>query len=207
MKNVVIIGAGGFGREVYWHSQNSIGYKNQWIIKGFIDDNSKLSEILEVPLLGSTDNYQIQSEDVFVCAIADPKTKSKVVGNMISKGAEFINLVHRNAMISPSAKIGLGNIFCPFTLVSVNVNIGDFVVVNSYSSVGHDTYIGSYSSIMGHVDITGDVFVGEYAYFGSGSIVLPKSNIGAHSKIGAGSVVLKKVKEHQTVFGNPAMPI
>ncbi len=44
MKDLIIIGVGGFAREVYWHAQNSIGYRTEWDIKGFLDGDVILSE-------------------------------------------------------------------------------------------------------------------------------------------------------------------
>ena len=43
MKNLIIIGAGGFAREIYWHAQKSIGFGVEWRIKGFLDGDIKLA--------------------------------------------------------------------------------------------------------------------------------------------------------------------
>lgn len=211
MKNLIIIGVGGFAREVYWHAQNSVGNGSQWKVKGFLDGNVKVSdreyELLDALLLGDVEHYEIQQDDVFICAIANPQIKMMLTQIIEEKKGKFINLIHHTALVSDNSVLGQGIILCPFTIISCNVRVGNHVMFNSYSDAGHDAVIGSYTSIMGHVDITGNVQVGDRTYWGSGSRALPHSKIGDDSTVGAGSVVLKKVKENQTVFGIPAMPI
>lgn len=211
MKNLLIIGVGGLAREVYGHTKNSKGYGTAWTIKGFLDGNVRLEEkeyeLLDAPLYGNVENYQIEEEDVFICAIANPKVKMLLTKMIEDRGGTFINLIHHTAIISHRAMIGRGVVICQFVTVSCDANIGNHVLINLASEIGHDASVGEYSSLMSYVDITGNVSVGKGTYWGSGSRALPHSKIENNSTVGAGSVVLKKVKENQTVFGIPAMPI
>jgi sugar O-acyltransferase (sialic acid O-acetyltransferase NeuD family) len=211
MNNLVIIGVGGFAREVYWHAQNSIGYGTEWMIKGFLDGTIRLADeqykFLDAPLLGNIEQYEIQENDVFVCAVANPPIKMMLTEMVEVRGGIFINIIHNTAMVSSRAILAKGIILCPYTIISCNVTVGNHVMFNLYSDAGHDAVIGNYTSVMGHVDITGNVQIGERTYWGSGSRALPHSKIGNDSTVGAGSVVIKKVKANQTVFGIPAMPI
>lgn len=211
LKNLLIIGTGGFAREVFWHAQNSIGFGKTFIIKGFLEGNIALRfgcyDDLPLPVFNNVIDYSIEKDDVFVIAIADVNAKIAIAKIIDKKGGMYLNLIHKTSMVSEKANMGTDVILCPFTTVSVNVKIGNHVMLNSYSSLGHDATLGDYISIMGHVDITGNVKVEKASYWGSGARALPHSKIGEHSLIGAGSVVLKKVKAGQTVFGNPAVPI
>ena len=211
MKNLVIIGTGGFAREVYWHAQNSVGYGNEYKFKCFIEGDVPVSKernsLLPGPFYGTVLDYEVEDDDVFVLAIANVDAKQRIVNIIKEKGGSFIRLIHNNALVSPFAKLGEGVIITAFVTISCNTIVGDFVQYNSYSSLGHDSRVGDYSSIMAHVDITGNVDCGKYTYWGSGARALPHSKIGDNSVVGAGSVVLRNVKAGQTVFGNPAMPI
>lgn len=211
MKNLIIIGVGGLAREVYDLLPDSIGYEEKWRLKGFLDGDVHLEEaayqLLYAPLLGAAATYEIEPDDVFLCAVADPKAKRRLTECMESRGGAFINLIHRTAAISKSAQLGRGIIFYGHTGISCNTRIGDHVMIGAYSGIGHDAKIGAYTSVMSYVNITGGAIVEEATYWGSGSRALPNSRIEKGCVVGAGSVVLKRVKAGQTVFGVPATPI
>ena len=208
MKHLIIIGVGGFAREVYWHAKESIGYGVEWDIKGFLDGDVKLGydeyEKLELPLLGNVNEYKIMEDDVFICAIGNGAIRKKIVEHMLHRGSEFISLIHNTAIIQGNVKYGMGTILCPWSSVDDHAILGDFVVLNNASSVGHDAKIGNYVSIMRYADITGYSQIDEGVMFGSGARVMPHGKIGAYAMVGAGSVVLRGAKAGDTVFGNPA---
>ena len=211
MKHLLIIGAGGFAREVYWHAQDSLGYGTEWDIKGFLDGDKTLSKEeygkLQLPVLGDVESYEIQQADCFICAIGQPQARERLVKKILMRGGEFINLIHRTALICPTAKMGRGNIICPLVHILDHVVVGDFVIFNGRSGMGHDAVIGDYSSLMSAVDITGYVTVGKRTFWGSGARSVPHSCIEDDATIGIGSVVFRRVKAGTKVFGNPAMPI
>ena len=66
MKNLIIIGAGGMGRQVFLFAQGCKGYQKDYVIKGFLDDNLDAMDGFDdfPPLLGSVDDYEIQPDDV-----------------------------------------------------------------------------------------------------------------------------------------------
>ena len=213
MKNLIIIGCGGFAREVYWHSQTSHGFGIDWQIKGFLDGDVKLAEDdykrlpENIPVLGDIDNYKIREDDVFTCAVGTPQVRKKLIEKILSRGGEFINIINKDSYIVPSAKIGRGVILAPKTFVNDLSVIGDFVVINSLSGAGHDAKIGKYSCIMSLVNITGGTQIGEEVFIGGNSTFAPNSKVEDGAFVGMGSVVLKKVKASTKVFGNPAIEI
>lgn len=211
MKHLIIIGVGGFAREVFWHAQDSAGYGTDWDIKGFLDGDVKLAaeeyKKLSAPLLGDVDSYVIEPDDCFICAIADPQAKEKLIKRILMRGGTFINVVHHTVIIHPTVRMGRGNILCPDVRIADSSVVGNFVTFNVRSGMGHDAEVGDYSSVMGGVDITGYTRIGKRTFWGSGSRSLPHSRIDDDATIGVASVVLRRVKAGDTVFGNPAMPI
>ena len=211
MKNLIIIGAGGFAREIFWHAQNSIGFNSDWQIKGFLDGDIKISaeeyKKLRAPLLGDIDSYKICKGDVFTCAVGTPNARRKIIERMLERGAEFINIIANEIYISPTAEIGRGVIIIHGTEISTLAKIGDFVILNSSVTVGHDSEIGNYSCVMPHAVICGGAKIGAEVFIGANATIIPKVKIGDGAYIGAGSVVLKKVKSCAKVFGNPAIEI
>lgn len=209
MKNLIIIGVGGFAREVFWHAKKSLGFGVDWQIKGFLDGDVKLApedyELLPEKVLGDVDTYEISADDVFTCAVGSPKARKILVEKILSRGGNFINIISELAEIVPTAKVGRGVIISPFVGISERAQIGDFVALNAQTIIGHDARIGNFSCAMPHVTVSGNVQIGAEVFVGSGAVLLPKAKIGDGATVGAGSVVLKKVRAGATVFGNPAI--
>ena len=206
MKNLLIIGARGFGREVYNTALESIGYGEEYTVKGFLDDKSDALDGYEdyPPIIGPVENYIIEKNDVFICALGDVHYKKKYADIILSKGGEFINLIHNKAFISKNVKIGKGCIFCIHSSVSCDVTMGDFVTFQSFSVAGHDVTIGNYVQINAHSFMGGFVQLGDMTTLHTGAIVHPHVRIETGAIVGAGSVAIRKVKADTTVFGIPA---
>lgn len=211
MKHLIIIGVGGFARELFWNAHDSVGYGTGWDIKGFLDGDVELAaeeyEKLPLPVLGDVDSYVIQTNDCFICAIGSPKVKEKLVQRVLVRGGEFINVIHNTAIVHPTVQMGRGNILCPLVHILDHAKVGDFVTFNGRSGMGHDAQIDDYSSVMSAVDITGYVRAGKRTFWGSGSRALPHSRIDDDATVGVASVVFKHVRAGAKVFGNPALPI
>lgn len=213
MKNLIIIGVGGFAREVYWQAQNSIGFDTEWQIKGFLDGDTKLAAEeyaklpADIPLLGDINSYEIKNDDVFTCAVGTPKVRRKLIEKILSRGGKFINVISNFSFVVPTAKIGNGVIMAIGTAVSDNVEIGDFAAINGFTTIGHDAQIGKYSCIMAHVGVNGFTKIGEEVFIGGNAVLVPNAEIEDGAYVGAGSVVLKKVRAGAKVFGNPAAEI
>ena len=208
MKNLIIIGAGGFAREIYWHAQKSVGFGVEWQIKGFLDGDIKLAaedyELLPDKVLGDVNTYEICAGDVFTCAVGTPHARKVLAEKILSRGGEFINLISTLAYVMPTVKLGRGVIICPYVNIGDNAELDDFVAVNDLSIIGHDAQIGKFSCVMPQANVAGKCKVGAEVFIGSGAIILPKAKVGDGATVGAGSVVLKKVRAGAKVFGNPA---
>lgn len=208
MKNLIIIGARGFGREIYFASLESIGYKTEYEVKGFLDDKpDALVGYNKVypPIIDSVENYYPQINDVFVCALGDVKYKKKYVDLILSKGGQFINLIHKNAYISSNACLGIGCIILAYTRISCDVLIGDFVTFQPFTVVGHDVKIGSFCHFNTYSFMGGFVEIQDMVTLNTGAIIHPQKKVMSGATVGAGAFVIKNVKEGQTVYGNPAI--
>ena len=208
IKDLIIVGASGFGREIlkYVEDINTINYK--WNIKGFIDDNPYAFKGItsDYPILGSIKDWCPKEKEVFVCALAFPETKKRIVTSLKDKGAIFITLIHPTVVINKHSHIGEGCVLSPNSVVSDNAFIGDFATILG-SSVAHDAYIGDFTTLSGRCAINGHVKVGEMVYMGCVVLVAPSKKIGNNATVGIGSVVITNVKAGTKVFGNPAKKI
>lgn len=207
MKKLIIVGAGGMGRSVYCIATGSIGYGEQFIIKGFIDDDLNSMDGFEnyPPLLDTIDHYEIKDDDVFVCSVGDTKTKKMICEKLKHKGARFQTLIHKTAIIRLNAKIGDGCIIGDYASVGADCTIGENTLVQTFSIVAHDCIIGNYVRIDTHATCVGGVIVEDTATIHTTAVVSHKVVVGEGATVAACSFVIKKVKPGTTVYGNPAV--
>lgn len=209
MARLLIIGAGGFGREVAawaWHVRPEA---REWDSMAFLDANPAalagmdgFDGIMEV--VGDPATYEPLPTDRFVCGIGHPRTKLTLCRALLDRGAHFINLIHPSSVIGVGNRFGIGTVICALCVVTSNVYFGDFVTLNASSTVGHDARLGDGCMLSGHADVTGYATLGEGVFVGSHGCVLPSVVVGDYAIVGAGSVATRKVKPHTTVFGVPA---
>ncbi|MCK6251368.1 acetyltransferase [Pseudomonas fragi] len=215
-KKLVIMGAGGFGREVHaWlldlinKGECKATSDTVWEIAGFIDDVSNAPDIFAglPPILSKIDDYVPEPNTYVVCAIANPAAKKLLTAKLLDKGAEFFTLIHPTVVIGTNVVIGKGTVICPLSVLSTDLVVGDFVTINSACTIGHDTRTADYCTLSGHCDVTGGVTLLEGAFLGSHAVIVPKVVVGEYAVVGAGSVVIRKVAPGVTVFGVPAKRI
>ena len=206
MKQLLIIGARGWGREIYNMLPECQGFGIEFEVKGFLDDKGDALQGMEgyPQIIDSVEHYEPQVNDVFVCALGDAHWKRHYAEIILKKKGEFINIIHKRALIQRNTVLGVGCIITDNVGISCDIIIGDFVTFQSYTIIGHDARIGNYChlgtrSFMGGYSVLGDVTTIQ-----TNSIILPHVKVGNNCVVGAGSVVIKKVKDDTTVYGNPA---
>ena len=209
MKNLIIIGASGYGREVYNTAVESIGFKEEFEIKGFLDDNLNALDGFKgyPPIIGTIKDYQPMTNDVFVCAMGNVMTRKRVSEMILERGGEFYTLIHKTAYISMNVTLGKGCMILAGARLHCDVTIGDYVIIQPFAIIGHDCVVGSWSLINTYSDLGGGSKLGEGVTLQINSFVMPLAVVGDYATIGAGSVTIRRVKAGQTVFGVPAKPV
>ncbi|UHO39178.1 acetyltransferase [Chryseobacterium capnotolerans] len=209
MKKIAIIGAGGFGREVKMLIDHINQKENQFELIGFFDDKEYDGQINGLPHLGKVSSVNdIDYPLGIAVAIADPKIKKRIIEGINNSNIEFPNLIHPTVIIGDdNVKLGQGNIICASAIITVDIEIEDFIILNLFCTVGHDTKIKSYSSFMPSVNISGEVIINNGVYVGTGAKIINLLEIGENTIIGAGAVVSKSLPANCTAVGIPAKPI
>lgn len=208
MKHLIIIGARGFGREVYYMALTTKAYlSGEYDIKGFLDDNPNAFKGLKgnyPPILGPVETYNPLPDDVFICALGDGHWRKHYSELIESKNGVFISIIVPSSRINETVDIGPGTIIGPNNLISNNIKIGRHVMIQCFCDFGHDVIIGDYASIESYVFLGGYATVGELATMHTKSSILPHKSVGKECEVGFGSVVMRNFKDGVHVFGNPA---
>jgi sugar O-acyltransferase (sialic acid O-acetyltransferase NeuD family) len=210
MEDIVIIGAGGFGREVAQLIDEINSEKKTWNLLGFIDETVEKHKtvINNTPVLGSFDWFESSPSRLWtVCALGNPRDKYNLVNKASAYNINFATLIHPDAKTNKYCEIGFGCIICCNSFISVNTRIGNHVSINPGCGIGHDTVINDYSSLYWNVTLSGNVCIHGGCEIGSKASVIPKRTIGKWSVIGAGAVVTKDLPDYCTAVGIPANPI
>ena len=203
----VIVGTGGMGRELLgWIAGCNDTTRQRFAPTAFISEAADAGTALHGLPVVHPDNWS-EAPPRFVIAFADPARKKRLALELEAKGWEAETFIHDSATVGLDAKIGRGTVICPFCRISTDCEIGDHVLVNGGSGIGHDARVGSYSSLLGSVSVNGSVTIGEGVTLGAGSMVYPGKKVGDWATVGLASVVLRSVPAHATVFGNPARRI
>lgn len=211
MKNIAIFGGGGFGREVKLILDKiNKNFPKTYNFIGFYDDGLAKGDIINgFPVLGGIKELNDYNQELsLVISIGDPKIKLSVINQIENKNIVYPTIIDPDTSISKDdVAIGKGSIICGGTIITCNIKIGNFVIVNLMCTVGHDTIIKDYCAFMPSVNISGEVEIKEGVYVGTGAKIINQLIIGKNTIVGAGAVVAKSLPEDCTAVGIPAKPI
>jgi sugar O-acyltransferase (sialic acid O-acetyltransferase NeuD family) len=208
LKPLVIVGAGGLGREVAWLVADINGQKPEWDFIGFVDDGVQGNTVEGYPILGPVEHLFNMSADIWtVVAIADARARMKIVRQIQEQGRKRATLVHPSVSMSDYVEIGAGSIICSGTVITTNVSLGQAAIVNPGCFIGHDTELRDFVSLMPAANLAGEVRVGEGCYFGLNSCIINSTTIGEWSVIGAGATVIDDIPAYSLAVGVPARVI
>ena len=201
MENIAIVGSGGFAREIRWLIDR-INYElPTWNFMGYIDSDTSKSEIIgdDSFLENYRDNLNI------IIAIADPKIRRKLV-KVYKKNCNlhFPNLVDPSVLMSKQIILGEGNIVCAGSILTVEIQIGNFNIINLDCTIGHEAVIKDFVTINPSVNISGKVSLENGVSIGTGTQILQGKTIGVNAVIGAGAVVTQSIPDECVAVGIPA---
>ncbi|AGA70604.1 sugar O-acyltransferase, sialic acid O-acetyltransferase NeuD family [Desulfitobacterium dichloroeliminans LMG P-21439] len=210
-KDIVILGTGGFAKEVLWLLEENNKIENEWNILGFVDrlDTFNSEQIHGYCILGD-DEWLANYEDEIhvVCGVANASLRKEIVQKFKNKeNIIFPNIISRNAILSDSVRMGKGCIIWSNSILTVDICLGDFVTIIYDCTVGHDAELEDYVTLYPSVNVSGNVHIKAETEIGTGTQIIQGLSIGENTIIGAGSVVIRDTPNNCTAVGNPAKVI
>jgi sugar O-acyltransferase (sialic acid O-acetyltransferase NeuD family) len=202
--DIIIVGAGGFGREVrqvYGGLFESRGLR----FKGFLgrDHGAAEDESIRDCVLDDPETYVPEKGDRFVLAIGNMSARARIVEVLLGKGAEFLTFVHPQAFVAPTARLGTGVLIYPMSVVSHEAVLDDFVNLNFLTCVGHNARLGKYCLLAPYATVNGFASLEESVYMSTHSTVGPQVQVGARSVISANSAITRDSPPDSFIFGVP----
>lgn len=207
MKDLIIIGASGFGKDVAWLVERINQVSPTWNILGFLDDDtSKQGQIVAgYPVLGTCEKVIDYKSACYTCAVGTPKIRYAILEKIASiYPVEFATLIDPSAIVAARATVGKGSIICAGNILVADVTIGEHVIINLSSTIGHDAVIGDFVSVCPGVNVSGNTTIGKCTEIGTGAKIIQGKTVADNVIIGAGAVVVRDIVESGTYVGVPA---
>ena len=202
---VVILGAGGFAREVLdvYDACNEAGW-GPFEVVGFLADDSPVgTRVNDRPILGGVDWLSGRDDVMAICAIGDPATRRRVVRAAAESGASFHTVVHPDARMTRWVELGSGTVVTAGCILTNQIRIGSHVHVNLDSTIGHDCVVKDFVTIAPGVHVSGNVTLEEGCNVGTGAVIIQQHRVGAGAVIGAGAVVTPTSQPMRSRSGSP----
>jgi len=196
LPKVVILGAGGFARElISW-----VGASRH--VSALYADGDTRDELHGIRI--ERDLNALRGA-IFLLGVGDPTTKEKLWNRALAAGLEPSNpLIHPSVIVGDRVVVGKGSVICPGVILTCDIKIGSGVLINIGCTVGHDAQIGSFATLSPGAHVSGNVQIGQRAYIGTGAVIRERVEIGVGSVLGMGSTLVKSIPDDQVWIGSPA---
>lgn len=209
MRDLVIVGAGGFARETAAAARAANRLRPTWRLRGFVDDNPALRGIERsgLPVVGGTDALDQMPDVAVVICVGNPKNyraRERLVHRLGLPADRYATVVHPAAEVGSGSTVGPGTVLLAGAVLTADVAVGAHVAIMPQVVLTHDCVVGDYVTIASGVRLGGGAVLAPGAYVGAGALVREKVTVGARSLVGMGSVVLRDVPPDEVWAGNPA---
>lgn len=202
MKPLVIIGGGGFAKEIICLARDC-GRE----VKGILDDNPDAQGecLLGVPIKGNVADWVNYKECEFIIAIGSPRVRAKVLSKMKSYGSpSFTKLIHPRVIISEYVFVSEGCVICAGSILTADIKLGAHCILNLNVTVGHESEFGDFVTVAPMVAVSGNVHLEDCVEIGTGAVVRQGLRLNKGAMLGMGGVLTKDIPANTIFAGNPA---
>jgi len=209
---VVILGAGGLAREVYWiFNDVNIKAGGEWEVLGFIDENSVnwKQSLCDIPVLGDFQWFEMNNRNDLkvICAVGSTTARKHMVEKAKNMDLSFCTIFHPSVKCSRYIDVGTGTVITAGCILTTQIRIGNHVYINLDTTIGHDVIIEDFVNISPGCHVSGNATLKEGVDLGTGAVVLQGVTIGKWATVGAGAVVTEDIPDNVVAVGVPAKVI
>lgn len=204
MKDLVIVGAGGFARETA-----AAALAAGWRVLGFADDDPALHGTVRSgqPVLGDIDGVISRTTAAVVVCVGNPRdyrARKRIVERLGLPEERYATIVHPAAEIGAASVAGPGTVLLAGTVLTADVTVGSHVAIMPQAVLTHDDVVADYATLASGVRLGGGAVIQTGAYLGAGALIREGVTVGAWSLVGMGSIVLQDIPSEQIWAGTPA---
>ena len=209
LRPLLIVGAGGFGRETAEAVRAINHAQPTWNLLGFLDDSPALlgAVVDGLPVVGPTSALCNHPDAQVVVTIGNSENftiRRSVVDRLALPPERFATIIHPAAIIPRSARVGAGTIILAGTVATSGVIIGAHVRVMPAVVFTHDDRVDDYVTFGTGAHLAGAVRICEGAYIGAGALIRDGRMIGEWALIGMGAAVTTDIPAYEVWAGTPA---
>lgn len=212
-RRVFIIGNSGAARECYWIFRDMLAKTpdcaQAYHFSGFLDWKGYKGSLQELTPLhrGSVDDHDMRSDDLFVLGIGKPSLRREIFETCKARGATFMNLVHPEAYVIETARLGEGNVLQRGASVFGNAVVGNGNYINGFASLAHDAVMGDFNFLAPYAMLLGGARIGSGNHLGPQSLLLEHVRMGDGNMLAPGAILYKGCRNNCRLAGNPALKI
>lgn len=206
---LVIIGCGGFGREVHDVVDAINAVTPTWEVVGYLDDapsaaNRALVQDRGSQVLGGLGELEALPASFAVVGIGDAAARRSIDDALTRAGWSSATLVHPAATLGHAVLLSPGVVVCAGARLTTHIHLGRHVHVDQAVTIGHDTSVGAYSRLNPQACVSGSVTLGEEVLVGASATILQGLSVSDGATVGAAACVVRDVPAGVTVKGVPA---
>lgn len=201
MKNILILGCGGHARETLLHLIDCDKELNFSFYDDFFPKDEVQIKGTTYLVLKNFEDAKKKGFNHFVVGVGHPSNKVKLTENALRSNLTAApTFIHPKAVVQ-DAMIGVGGLIAPGVVVTTNIKIGDYVILNYNSTIGHDSIIGNYSTCNPSCSISGNTHIGKSVFFGVNASTKEGIKICDNVTIGGQSFVNKNIEDENSIWG------
>jgi sugar O-acyltransferase (sialic acid O-acetyltransferase NeuD family) len=208
-RELVVIGAGGFGRETVEAIRALNANGESWRLLGYLDDEpARHGTVVDgVPVIGGIAELDHLPDALVVVCTGRPDnyvSRPRIVAALGLSSERYATIIHPTASVSSTSRVGPGSVLLAHVVLTSAATIGSHVAVMPQVTITHDSSVEDFATLASGVSLGGNACVGRCAYIGAGALIRESRSIGAGALVGMGAAVTQDVPDREVWAGVPA---